>query len=65
MIMPANIASDPDLLERLRSPGAHPVTREQAEAQRASFVYGNLPHTNTLTREEVEEHLKRMDGGTQ
>lgn len=63
-MMPENIPTPPDILERLCTPPAYPMTAQQAAAQRISFVYGNLPQSSTMTRQEVEARLSGTESGT-
>ena len=55
---------DPRLEEQLRAAVAagRNMTREQIREQRISFVYGQLPATSTMTREEVAALIDRTDG---
>lgn len=56
--------ADPELVERLRIAAAHKMTPDEIKAQRVSFVWGNLPDDNRLTKEEVAAILDRMDGAS-
>jgi len=54
--------SDAELLERLRQAARKEMTPDEIRRQRLSFVYGNLPNGNTMTRNEVEVTLDRLEG---
>lgn len=57
-----HLKTDPELIKRLRESAAKPVTKEQLERQRVSFVFGNLPRDSTITREEVERRIRSNEG---
>lgn len=46
------------LLEKARN---HKMTPEEWAEQRVSFVYGNLPGSSTLTKEDVRRMLDRKE----
>ncbi len=50
------------LEKRLRKAASKPMTKDEVREQRISFVYGNLPHNSTLTREEVARILASREG---
>lgn len=53
--------TSPTLDELLAAALAVPMTPEQAEAQRHSFVYGNVKLSNPdITREMVDEAAERL-----
>lgn len=54
--------SDAALLARLRQAAQKEMSPEEVRRQRLSFVYGNLPNGNTMTRDEVEVALDRLEG---
>ena len=54
--------TDPELIKRLEEAAKKPITKEQLERQRVSFVYGNLPADSTITREQVEKRIKEHEG---
>ena len=51
------IKTTPELVELLKMAKDHVMTPREIWLQRLSFVYGNLPEENTLTREDVERHM--------
>ncbi|MYC35991.1 MAG: hypothetical protein F4X66_03640 [Chloroflexi bacterium] len=54
---------DPNVMEEyLRSVAKENLSIEEIRAQRISFVMGMLPHESTMTRERVEEILRRSYG---
>lgn len=58
--MPNDIKTDSDLLRRLRT--ARGLTRQQLLQQRISFIYGALPGDSTITRQQIENTLKEVEG---
>ncbi len=62
MIPKEPLKIDEELEQRLRKAAATPMTKEEVRRQRISFVYGNLPQSSTLTREEVEKLLDAREG---
>lgn len=54
--------TDPDLLAKLERASRHQLTADEIQAQRLSFVYGNLPADHPMTKGQVAEHLARMGG---
>lgn len=60
--MTTTVETDSKLLERLRKAAGKPITREELEQQRVSFVYGNLPKDSTITREKVAERIRGNEG---
>lgn len=52
-----------ELLAALESVKGYRMTREELDAQRVSFVYGNAPEEENSTRESVERavDLAEMD----
>ena len=54
--------TDPALLERLERAARHEMTAEEIRRQRVSFVYGNLPHKNPMTRCQVASAIARHEG---
>lgn len=51
--MQTQIATDPRLLDRLRTAASRPMTPERRLKQRVSFIMGGLPEDSTVTRERV------------
>lgn len=60
--MPEQPKTDPAFLARLAQAAKHEMTVEEIRRQRVSYVYGNLPQGNTMTRREVAAALSRMEG---
>lgn len=58
-LMPDNIETDPKVLDFIRTRPTAPMTADQMKAQCVSFVYGNMPQSSTLSREDVEALLSR------
>ena len=56
------LKTDPKLLEQLRESAQKPLTKDELEAQRVSFVFGNLPKDSPITRERVAQKLKMNEG---
>ena len=54
--------TDGALIRRMRESAKKPITKEELERQRVSFVYGNLPDKSEITREKVAERIKRNEG---
>jgi len=46
-----------DLKQLLRHAAKHEMTPAERDQQRLSFVYGQLPHTDTRSKPEVAEAL--------
>lgn len=59
--MPHDIKTDAGLLERLSK--ARGINHETLLRQRISFIYGALPPDSTITRQQVEEAIRRIEGG--
>lgn len=62
MIPKEPLKIDEELEQRFRRAATTPMTKEEVRRQRISFVYGNLPQSSTLTREEVEKLLDAREG---
>ncbi len=60
--MPEQPKTDPKLLARLALAAKHEMTADEIRRQRVSFVFGNLPQSNTMTRGEVASAIARIDG---
>ncbi len=60
--MPEQPKTDPILLERLQRAAKHEMSAEEVRRQRVSFVYGNLPHDNPMTKQQVASAIARMEG---
>lgn len=55
-------AEDEAVIARLKRSAARPLTKDEKDAQRVSWVYGNLLRRSKLSREEVADLLKTHDG---
>jgi len=60
--MIAQQKTDPALLERLQRAARHEMTADEIRRQRVSFVYGNLPPDNPMTRLQVASAIARHEG---
>lgn len=56
------IKTDPKLLARLSAAVHTKISREQLRRQRVSFIYGNLPSDSSITRDQVECALEKLEG---
>ena len=50
------------LIARLERSANRPLTKREVEAQRVSWVFGNLPTSSKLTRDDVVKLIKAHDG---
>lgn len=57
--MPPSIASAPDLIRSLRIGTGLEETLERLDEQKVSFIYGNLPASSLITREQVAAQVTR------
>jgi hypothetical protein len=57
--MPKPIQSRADLVSRLREGTGQEVTSEQLDEQKVSFIYGNLPASSSITRDQVAARIVR------
>lgn len=57
--MPQPIASSPDLLQRLRESSDIEETPEQLDEQKVSFIFGNLPASSSISRDQVAARVVR------
>lgn len=65
MIPDLNVPATPEhnrLIEKLEQAAGQKLSKEEIFEQEVSFVYGNLPSTRTLTREQVRAHLLERRG---
>lgn len=60
--MPEQPKTDPALIARLELAAKHEMSADEVRRQRLSFVFGNLPSTHPMTRNQVAEVLSRLDG---
>ena len=51
-----------ELLEALDSASKRPLTREEIERQRVSFIMGTLKMTSGVTRERVQQVVAKEEG---
>ncbi len=61
-MLPVEPKTDPRLLRSLKRAAKRELTSEEIQKQRVSFVYGNLPNGSTLTIDQVEKVLAKLDG---
>ena len=54
--------TEESLIARLEESAKKPITKQQIERQRVSFVYGNLLNQGAITREKVEKRIKDNEG---
>ena len=50
------------VIEALRETANRPWTQELAFKQKVSGIMGGLPFDSTVTREQVEEYVRRKEG---
>ncbi len=50
------------LIARLEQAASRPLTKREVEAQRISWVFGNLPRRSNLTRDDVVKLMKARGG---
>lgn len=58
--MSYEIRTDQKLLDRLTRAGN--VSHEILRKQRVSFIYGSLPKDSTITKQQIEEALAKVEG---
>ena len=61
-MIPKGQKMDKALEARMKRAAGKPMTKEEVRKQRLSFVYGQLPSSSTLTREEVAQLLDAREG---
>ncbi len=61
-MIPKGQKVDEALEARMKKAATTRMTKEEVRRQRVSFVYGQLPVSNTLTREEVAKLLDSREG---
>jgi len=59
--MPTNIKTDAKLLERLAASTKTNVSKSRRHKQRVSFIYGALPADSTITRDQIESVLAKLE----
>ena len=60
--MTIQIKTDQELIRRLEEAARKSVSIKELYEQRMSFILGNLPKDSTVTREQIERVLNRLDG---
>ncbi len=60
--MIGTLKTDDALIKRMEDSAKKPITKEELERQRVSFVYGNLPNDSTITRDRVAKKIKSNEG---
>jgi hypothetical protein len=58
----ASLKTDETLLRRLRAAASAPLTAEEIDRQRVSFIVGTLKSTSGVTRDRVRDVLKKQEG---
>lgn len=53
----SKITTDPELTRRLKMAAGKKMSVSEIEAQKASFVWGQLPHDHPMSKDEVSAHL--------
>lgn len=61
-MIPKGKKKDKAMEARMKRAASKPMTKEEVRRQRLSFVYGQLPSSSTLTREEVAKLLDAREG---
>jgi hypothetical protein len=54
--------TDPKLLNALKAAAGRKLSAEKMRRQKISFIMGTLGQESTVTRDRVEEELKKMEG---
>lgn len=63
MISAKNVPKETrELIVLLENAAGQKLTKEEIFQQKASFVYGSLSSSSTITREQVITHLREHDG---
>lgn len=57
-----NLKTKPSTIEALKRAASQPLTSEEVERQRVSFIMGTLKENSPVTRAKVEEVLARHSG---
>lgn len=58
-----NLRTDPTLLQRLKDAATQSrLSASEIRQQKISFIIGSLGDDSNITRERVEEELKKLDG---
>ena len=53
-----NLKTDPEISDRLKKAATKKLSNEELQKQRVSFVFGNMPASSGVTREQVEQKIK-------
>jgi len=53
----SKITSDPELIKRLQQASKRNLTADEIQKQKASFVWGQMPHDHPMSKDEVADHL--------
>lgn len=61
-MIPNNLKTDETLIRKLEESAKLPLTKEEARAQRVSFVYGNMPQDSSVSRNEIANIIARIEG---
>ncbi len=56
------VKTNEELLRRLQAAARRVLTKEELHRQRVSFIYGSLPDDSTVTRNQIECVLARIEG---
>jgi hypothetical protein len=58
----AQLTTDKRLLRALLKAAEKPMTAKQRRMQKISFIMGSLDKDSSITRQQVEEQLRRQEG---
>jgi hypothetical protein len=56
------IKTDPELIRRLEASAKRQLSKDEVRAQRVSFVYGNMPQESSMSRNQVEAIIAKIEG---
>ncbi|MCL6741165.1 hypothetical protein LZ518_08480 [Sphingomonas sp. RB56-2] len=59
--MPTEIKTDAKLLARLAASTKTKASKARLRKQRVSFIYGALPSDSTITRDQIESVLGKLE----
>lgn len=59
--MTTNIKTDAGLLKRLAASTKKKASKARLHKQRVSFIYGALPSDSTITRDQIESVLAKLE----
>ena len=57
------LKTKPSLIDALKSAAQKPISADEMQQQRVSFIMGTLKDSSTVTREQVRKVLSQQDGG--